>query len=517
MKKLFRMVIPQFPGFNIYSHIASKTTAIGPLYVATMAAALPDWEVEVIDENNYRYPGPRDDNGSPDHRLLQTIRKADAVGLYGSLSSTIPRLYAVARFYRELGVPTIAGGHHFIEPEQTGEGLAAGVDVIAHGEGEYLIREFLTHHRDRAAWAGIAGLSFLADGKEVRTPPRPPIQDLDALPFPNFHLLKYARVKVYPLNRIRGCGMDCEFCAIKGKPRWSSPEKLFANLVHVVEQHRRREFFIVDDLFSQDRAGTKRFCELAIDWQHATGKRLDLSIQVRLDAARDPELLRLMRAAGVLMVAIGYESVIDEELEAMEKHSRARDMLELTRAYRDAGFMVHGMFIFGYPAHPGTSFTMPIAERVKRFKQFIRRARLDTIQVLLPVPLPGTALRARLQAENRLYPRELIGWEYYDGNFPTFEPDPPFTAETQQQAMRSLMGSFYHFHHMLMVGLRTVTFPAYFIPLLNIRKRWDGWYRAWRNNVRGFGGWLLLRKWTDLVKKDRFFKSLQDARARLNR
>src|SRR3989339_1101052 len=143
MKKLFRLVIPQFPGFNVYSHVASKTTALGPFYVATSAAQLPDWEVEVIDENNYRYPGPTDQQGAPDHRLLQIVRPAAAVGFYGALSCTVPRLYEVAKFYRSLGVFTVAGGHHFAGPDECADGLANGLDVIVQGEGEHTIRELL--------------------------------------------------------------------------------------------------------------------------------------------------------------------------------------------------------------------------------------------------------------------------------------------------------------------------------------------------------------------------------------
>ncbi|HNW92868.1 MAG TPA: radical SAM protein, partial [bacterium] len=512
---LFRMIIPQFPGFNVYSHVASKTTAVGPLYVATAVAQLPGWDVEVIDENNYRYPGPVDEHGSPDHRLLQAMRPADAVGFYGSLSSTIPRLFVVAAYYQALGVFTVAGGHHFLDEEECAEGLQHGLDVIVHGEGEYAIQELLPVCHDRAAWSQLGGLSFLRDGVMTHTPPRPPIADIDALPFPDFALIKYAKLSVIPLSRTRGCGMDCEFCAIKGAPRWGSPDKLFANMVQLIERHHCRNFFVVDDLFTQDRAGVRRFCELAIAWQQATGKRLDLSVQIRLDVAKDRDLLRLMRRAGVLMVAIGYESVLDAALQAMDKHIRAADMLALTRVYRDEGFLVHGMFIFGYPMQPGTRLDVTVKDQVRAYKQFIRRAHLDTIQVLLPVPLPGTALRRRLMREQRIYPREIIGWEYYDGNFPLFEPDPPLTADTQQQAMRAIMGGFYHFSHMMWVGVRTLTFPLYFIPLFNFRAHWEIWYRPWRNNIRGFGGWLLLRRWTDLLQKRRFSRLLADARKQL--
>jgi len=75
----FRMIAPAFPAFNIYSRIARRTTALGPLSVATAVNRMDGWNVEVIDENNYRNLGPRDAQGRPDHRTLQAIRRADVV------------------------------------------------------------------------------------------------------------------------------------------------------------------------------------------------------------------------------------------------------------------------------------------------------------------------------------------------------------------------------------------------------------------------------------------------------
>ena len=104
-KKRYRMriVIPAYPAFNIYSHIAKKTTALGPVCVATAANKMGKWDVEVIDENNLRRFGPKTSTGGADHEFLQRKRPADVVGFYGGLTSTIPRLYQIARFYKESG------------------------------------------------------------------------------------------------------------------------------------------------------------------------------------------------------------------------------------------------------------------------------------------------------------------------------------------------------------------------------------------------------------------------------
>ncbi len=504
----FRVVAPVYPAFNIYSGIARHTTALGPVLVATVVNRMADWEAEVIDENNYRRPGPRDENRLPDHRLLQAIRGTDAVGLYGGLTSTIPRLFELARFYRGQGVVTIAGGQHFVA-ENLPEAFANGIDYVVRGEGEETIVELLDAIREQRDPAGIPGLAFQRDGKLILTPERPPITDFSSLPFPDFGLVRYAKIKVYPLNWTRGCGMDCEFCTVKGRPRPSSPERLFEQVAALVETRQARDFFIVDDLFGQRREDALRLCRLLAEYQRATGTKLDFTVQIRLDRAKDTELLQAMREASVNTVCIGFESPIPEELAAMNKHVKPEEMLALTEVYHRAGFLVHGMFIFGYPLPPGAELNLSLRERIRTFRRFVRRGRLDTIQLLLPVPLPGTELTARLAAQGRFFPREVFGWEYYDGNFPLFVPDPPLTPEQMHGALRRIMGRFYRFRHMFGVAYNILIFPAMIFSVFNLRVGWHHWHRAWRNNLVRFGGWIVFRNWSNALRKGGFHDKLR--------
>jgi radical SAM superfamily enzyme YgiQ (UPF0313 family) len=250
-------------------------------------------------------------------------------------------------------------------------------------------------------------------------------------------------------------------------------------------------------------------------YQQRIRKRLSITVQIRLDKARDPELLAAMRAAEVRHVAIGFESPIDEELKAMNKHIRAQDMLSLVKVYRRFGFWIHGMFIFGYPAADNNAFHMPAAQRVRAFKRFIRKAKIDTVQVLLPVPLPGTALRDRLQRQDRVYPTTDVGWEYYDGNFPLIEPDAPLTPEEMQRAAKRVMGRVYRFRYMFLVAASILSFPALVFSLGNLRVGWGKWYHRWASRVIRFGGWITIRKWTAAFHKGDFLHRLRIARSRL--
>jgi len=513
-RKLLRLVCPAYPTFNIYSAQARVTTALGPICVATAARELPGWDVEVIDENNYHY-GPRGPDGSPDHAAIQRCRPADVVGIYGGLTSTIPRLYDIARLYGQMGVPAIAGGQHFVG-ENVEDALAHGIAVVVKGEGERTVPELLPKLIAREDLSSVAGLAYLDAGRAVHTPDRPAITDFDSLPIPDFSVLHYAKMRIFPVTGVRGCGMDCEFCTVKGRPRFASPRRILAQFASAYEKWHARRFFLVDDLFGQNRREAIELCGLLRDYQTEMSVTFSVTVQIRLDKARDAELLSAMREANISTLAIGFESPIPEELQAMNKRLDAREMVALTHIYHREGFHIHGMFIFGYPMPAGVDFRMPAAERIRHFRRFIRKAHIDTLQVLLPVPLPGTGMTSRLRDRGRLLPKECVGLEYYDGNFPLFTPDEPLTPETMQTAARLIMRRFYRPMQMLNVAMNILALPALVFWLHRLRTGWRRWSRRYWRSIYRTGGWLIVRRWSAAFKKDAFLAKLAEAKRRIS-
>ncbi len=504
-----RIVCPAYPAFNVYSRVAKFMTSLGPVCVATAVNDVEGWDAEVIDENNYQR-GPKDATGKPDHKAIQDIRPAEVVGLYGGLTSTIPRLFEIARLYKALGARTIAGGQHFVE-DNIEQALHNGVDIVVIGEGEKTIAELLACFDKGGDLSDVQGIAFLRDGKLVLTPERELLTAFDELPIPDFSVLRYARMRYYSVSGTRGCGMNCEFCTVKGKPRFASPERIMEQFRLIFEKCGGKIFFITDDLFAQNRSETLRLCRMLRDYQRQVGVRFRITVQIRLDNARDSELLQAMREAGVNALAIGIESPIAEELKAMNKRLNPDEMVDLARLYRREGFRVHGMFIFGYPAKEGQPFEMSVEDRVRHFRRFIRKARLDTVQMVLPLPLPGTELTHRLRADNRIYSTECVGLEYYDGNFPVFQPDEPLTAEGMQTAIHKIMRHFYRPHTMVSVGFHILSFPAVAFYFHKIKSGWQRWDRRWWRNLYRIGGWLTLRRWTAAFKKDGFLNKLAKA------
>ncbi len=517
-----RIIIPAFPNFNIYTMVASRTTSVGPVYVGTAAAKLDLWDVEIIDENNcHGRLYPKDKDNRLDHEKLQQERPADVIGFYGSISSTIPRLFQLAGFYKSKGVKTVAGGKH-VENLPL-EALRNGVDVVVFKEGEETIKELLLAWQNDTTMENVKGIAFLKNNELVRTTDRPLIHNFDTEIYPDFSLLYYAKMKIYPINRTRGCNSNCEFCAVKDKARSCTPQKMFNNVVHLVETMGARNFFETSDHFAANREDAIEFCKLIASYQKHKRVKLSFTVQTRITDARYPELLQAMKDANIELVCVGYESPIDSELKNMQKGYRSKDLINWTKTFHKYRFFIHGMFIFGYPDKKASNNEISLDEKVNSFQKFIKKAKVDTIQVLLAIPLPGTGLYKRLEQEGRLFSLDKIGWEYYDGQYPLFQPDHGVTPEELQKAVRKIVFPFYSFLNIFkIIIILLFLFPGliFFLSFTLITGKTKYFFNAfniWRRKLFSkhllkFGGYLIIKNWVKKNKEGVFQYKLHAAK-----
>jgi len=363
---------------------------------------------------------------APDYRSLAF--QPDLVCI-SSISSTAPRAYELADFYRARGLPVVLGGAHpsFLPAEGLGH-----ADYVICGEGDEALPELVEALNAGADPGGIQNLCC-REGEEVRQNPwRPFVEDLDALPIPDYNLIHDWRAKKRRFVSIatsRGCPFNCRFCSVillfGRKYRYNSVDR-------VMEEIRQNSIpdghlFFCDDNFTANRERIKELCERML----LENLKIEWSAQVRVEAAKDPELLKLMARSGCYTVFVGLESINPETLKAYNKSQTVEGIRDCIINFHHHGINVHGMFVFGAEEDH--------YQIIRDTVTFSRQLDLDSLQYLILTPVPGTPVYQDLEAQNRIICRD---WSHYDGHHIVFQPRQFTPYELQHETIRA-MKKFY--------------------------------------------------------------------------
>ncbi len=173
----------------------------------------------------------------------------------------------------------------------------------------------------------------------------------------------------------------------------------------------------------------------------------------------DHELLRLMRDSGCWMVMVGFESASDESLRQMNKKQTVRDVVEATDLFHRYGIKVHGMFVVGVDTDT--------VEQADRTVRFANRVGIDTVQLMIETPLPGTRLYERAQAEDRIVTGD---WSLYDGHHAVMRPARMHPHELQLATFRA-MQRFYSWPHIVRPALHNFVARAPQLARVALRNR----------------------------------------------
>lgn len=281
--------------------------------------------------------------------------------------------------------------------------LAAGAGFIVTGEGEQTLLELVDRLAGRSdtPLVSIAGLVFTADGPTpVRTPRRPDIKDLDALPFPAWDLVDVPRYQAiwrrhhgyYSMNMVttRGCPYHCNWCA---KPIWGqrynvrSPENVVAEMKWLQQIYHPDHIWFVDDILGLKPGWLSRFAERVA----AEDARIPFKCLNRADLLLRDGAVEALGRAGCSTVWIGAESGSQKVLDAMEKGIRVEQIAESAARLHAAGIQVGFFLQFGYPVED--------REDIEQTLQMVRACAPDDIGISVSYPLPGTRFYERVQSQ----------------------------------------------------------------------------------------------------------------------
>ncbi len=385
----------------------------------------------------------------------------------------------------------LGGPHPSVLPAESAE--RPEVDLVVRGEGEDIwldisnvVDGLLAAGADATAgrildpqadpFADLFGVTYqTADGQMHHNPDHPPVADLDALPWPAYHLFKMERytnlqpatdsiegARSFSLLTSRGCPYRCTYCSQSIMPqqwRARSPQNVLAEWRHLVEDLGAQEIGVLDDTANVRMQRLMDLSDLLIEnnldhvpWIFVNGIRANLV---------NRELLARMKAAGLKRTAFGVESGDPEILAALNKKI---DMETIRQAFRDAkmvGLETIGFFIIGLPGE--TEETM---ERTIRFA-----IELDPMiaNFSMMTPFPGTQVYEMVKENGHFLMKDWDDYVFFEGKA-RYEMG-ELTAELVERKWREAYRRFY-----LRPGrvLRTVTRKDF----------WLNWRRTFRMAFR---------------------------------
>lgn len=390
--------------------LINRATKCQPLSLGIIASLTPaHWKIKIIDENFRQF----------------RHYDADLVGIT-TFTATSTRAYQIAGEYRKRGVPVILGGIHASMLPDEAQQYA---DSVVIGEAE-------------SVWQTI-----IADFEAGKLLPRYTGTFTDPIiqPFPRRDLFHPAYIAA-SIQTSRGCPMNCSFCSVSsfnGRHYRFRPIEDVLNELETIPQ--KYIFFIDDNIVGHTSQALERAKEL-FRGIIARGIRKNWVSQASINFADDDELLSLAARSGCRMIFLGVETERPEQL------SEAGKKLNLKRIAADEsynrvfsrirrhGIGVIGGFIFG--------FDHDTPEDMLKRAQFIRNSHIDSVQVSVLTPLPGTRLYEEMKASGRLtltnYPAD---WERYDYFEPVFTPK-LMSAEIFLKTRRKAWGRIFTRWHM---------------------------------------------------------------------
>ncbi|MBZ0158067.1 MAG: hopanoid biosynthesis associated radical SAM protein HpnJ [Alphaproteobacteria bacterium] len=282
------------------------------------------------------------------------------------------------------------GPHTMVLPMETLERSRA-VDFVATGEFDYAVTEIA----QGVPFEKVDGIAFRRGGTIRRTPGRPPLEDLDALPFVTDVYARDLTIERYYNGYLkhpyvsfytgRGCRARCTYClwpqTISGHAyRVRSVENVCAEMARAKSLFPGvKEFFLDDDTFTDNPPRAveiaRRFKKLGITW----------SCNARANVAR--EVLRELKEGGLRLLTVGIESGNQKILNTIKKGTRIEQIRTFVKEAKETGILLHAAFILGLPGET--------PETIEETIRFALELDPYSIQVSLVAPYPGTELYAQ--------------------------------------------------------------------------------------------------------------------------
>jgi hopanoid biosynthesis associated radical SAM protein HpnJ len=278
------------------------------------------------------------------------------------------------------------------------ESLAASphIDFVAREEYDYTIVDIASG----MPLAQVDGITWRsADGTFVRNPNRAIIEDMDALPMvsPVYkrdltiekYFGGYLRHPYVSFYTGRGCKSRCTFClwpqTISGhRYRFRSVAKVIEEVQYILREiPQTKEIFFDDDTLTDNHDRVEELARAmgALGFGQP-GFKVSWSCNAKANVPR--KTLEVLKANGLRLLLVGYESGNQQILHNIKKGLRVDVARQFTKDCHELGIVIHGTFILGLPGET--------LETIEETIEYAKQINPHTIQVSLAAPYPGTFL-----------------------------------------------------------------------------------------------------------------------------
>ena len=324
-----------------------------PLELGYVAAAVPPGhDVRVLDLRLSRWP---------DREFVKTLRRyqPDVVGLssYTHESTKVKELARTVRRVRPQSRIVVGGHHATVLPQDFNLDC---FDAIVRGEGCAPFHAVIEAAANGKDLTGIENVMVPGPGfSEEAAAQMPRYPDLDTLPVPRRDLWdprSYQCIwlcehppegkSIFPqvalVRTSFGCLLDCSFCmvpALSGRRHLTRPPESVADEIAALSQEY--VYFCDDETFLNE-PHARRLAEVIAE--RGIKKRF-FAWARSTTVNRRPALFRLWRSIGLDAVFLGFEAILDADLERISKHSTVADNERAHAALREMGIAVHAGFM----------------------------------------------------------------------------------------------------------------------------------------------------------------------------
>jgi anaerobic magnesium-protoporphyrin IX monomethyl ester cyclase len=341
-------------------------------------------------------------------------------------------------------VLTVTGGQHFTATAKESLEAYPEIDAVVRGEGEQTLTELVKCSIEKKPFSQVAGLSFRR-GKEIfSNPSRPLIENLEALPFPGYHLVQdfmgkyHFRAMAAPnspyalVEGSRGCSHECTFCSQwrhwQACWRAKSAKRTAAEMKYCYERFGSKLIWLTDDNFG---AGN-RPKELA---EEIVGQELDdlaWFVQARCDdIVRNEDILPKLRESGLSWVLLGVENSSPSTLESFKKGITPDNAKAAVKLLKDNGIFAHAMLIIGQ--------RKDTRESIAKLREFANELDPDFLMFGILTPFPGTEVYEEASRNGWIMDKN---WSHYD-MIHAIMPTETLSANEVQEQLYECYRDFY--------------------------------------------------------------------------